>query len=65
MPIVLTSESSAISRISFRSSSAGLETAKMFCCQEGLPNSKQKLVIAWTEIHKEDLLADWDLAVNG
>lgn len=30
-----------------------------------LPNSKQKLVIAWMEIHKEDLLADWDLAVNG
>ena len=30
-----------------------------------LPNSKQKLVIAWLEIHKEDLQADWDLAVNG
>jgi hypothetical protein len=22
-------------------------------------------VIAWIEIHKEDLLADWDLAANG
>jgi len=30
-----------------------------------LPISKQKLVIAWMEIHKEDLLADWNLAVNG
>jgi hypothetical protein len=24
-----------------------------------------KLVEAWIEIHKEDLLANWDLAVNG
>jgi hypothetical protein len=30
-----------------------------------LPIAKQKLVIAWMEIHKEDLLADWDLAANG
>ncbi len=26
---------------------------------------KQKLVVAWIEIHQEDLLADWQLAVNG
>jgi hypothetical protein len=24
-----------------------------------------KLVIAWIEIHQEDLLADWSLSVNG
>ena len=30
-----------------------------------LPTNKHKLVIAWIEIHQEDLLADWDLAVNG
>jgi hypothetical protein len=24
-----------------------------------------KLVEAWIEIHKEDLLANWELAVNG
>jgi hypothetical protein len=23
------------------------------------------LVVAWTEIHQEDLLADWNLAVHG
>jgi len=23
------------------------------------------MVQAWIEIHREDLLADWDLAVNG
>ena len=30
-----------------------------------LPPKKQKLVVAWIEIHHEDLLADWELAVNG
>jgi hypothetical protein len=30
-----------------------------------LPPNKHKLVVAWIEIHHEDLLADWDLAVNG
>jgi hypothetical protein len=32
---------------------------------QGLPLNKHKLVVAWIEIHQEDLLADWDLAVNG
>jgi len=30
-----------------------------------LPNNKRKLVEAWIEIHKEDLLADWSLAISG
>jgi hypothetical protein len=30
-----------------------------------LPAKKHKLVAAWVEIHQEDLLADWQLAVNG
>lgn len=30
-----------------------------------LPPSKHKLVVAWIEIHREDLLANWSLAVNG
>ncbi len=30
-----------------------------------IPASRTKLVQAWIEIHKDDLLADWDLAVNG
>lgn len=30
-----------------------------------IPNKKHKLVVAWIEIHQEDLLADWELAVNG
>ena len=30
-----------------------------------LPKQKMKLVEAWLEIHKEDLLANWKLAVAG
>ena len=30
-----------------------------------LPKSKQKLVDAWIEIHRDELVADWELAVNG
>ncbi len=30
-----------------------------------LPKNKMKLVQAWIEIHTDDLIADWQLAVNG
>jgi hypothetical protein len=30
-----------------------------------IPRSKMKLVLAWIEIHQEDLMADWQLAANG
>ena len=30
-----------------------------------IPMEKTRLVQAWIEIHRESLLADWDLAVNG
>lgn len=30
-----------------------------------LPNKKMKLVQAWIEIHREDLIADWQLAIQG
>jgi hypothetical protein len=31
----------------------------------GIPSNKMKLVQAWIEIHQEDLIADWELAING
>ena len=31
----------------------------------GIPSSKMKLVQAWMEIHKDELVADWELAVSG
>lgn len=30
-----------------------------------LPNAKLKLVVAWIEIHQDELMADWQLALNG
>lgn len=30
-----------------------------------LPHNKTRLVQAWIEIHREELQADWELAVNG
>jgi hypothetical protein len=30
-----------------------------------IPTTKARLVQAWIEIHRENLLADWELAVNG
>jgi len=30
-----------------------------------LPSNKGKLIEAWIEIHKEDLMANWQLAVTG
>ncbi len=31
----------------------------------GLPRSKMKLLQAWIEIHRDELMANWKLAVNG
>ena len=30
-----------------------------------LPGKQVKLIIAWAELHKDELLADWELANNG
>jgi hypothetical protein len=30
-----------------------------------LKQNKMKLLLAWLEIHKEEIMADWELAVNG
>lgn len=29
-----------------------------------IPGNKLKLVQAWIEIHREDLMADWELSIN-
>lgn len=30
-----------------------------------LPSNKEKLLLAWIEIHNEDLMANWKLAISG
>lgn len=33
--------------------------------EDTLPKNKMKLVQAWIEIHQDELMADWELAVSG
>lgn len=33
--------------------------------QGDLPANKLRLVLAWMEIHKDELMANWELAKNG
>lgn len=40
-----------------------IETGELI--EGDLPAAKLKLVLAWVEIHREDLLADWTLASRG
>jgi len=40
-----------------------IETAEMI--DGNLPNKQQRLLQAWMEIHKDELIADWELAVSG
>ncbi len=30
-----------------------------------IPSNKQKLIEAWIEIHKDELIANWELAASG
>ncbi|MCX7111591.1 MAG: DUF4160 domain-containing protein [Proteobacteria bacterium] len=30
-----------------------------------IPKAKMKLLQAWIELHKDELMADWNLAVDG
>jgi Domain of unknown function (DUF4160) len=40
-----------------------IETGELI--EVNLPKNKMKLVDAWIEIHREDLMADWQLAISG
>ncbi|MBF0177855.1 MAG: DUF4160 domain-containing protein [Magnetococcales bacterium] len=47
------------------------ELNAVFCIEDGeilvgeLPRQKVRLVQAWIELHREELLADWKLAMEG
>lgn len=43
--------------------SFAIESAELL--SGSLPPNKLRLVQAWAEIHKEDLMADWNLAKEG
>lgn len=51
--------------VHYQDESAVIEIPTGQVLEGSLPKNKQKLVDAWVEIHKEDLLADWQLAISG
>ena len=51
--------------VHYQDESAVIEIPTGQLLEGSLPKNKQKLVDAWVEIHKEDLMADWQLAISG
>lgn len=43
--------------------SISIETGEIL--QGSLPSKQLKMVQVWIDIHKEELMLDWELAVNG
>ncbi len=51
--------------VHYQDDSAIIELPSGTIIEGTLPRPKQKLVTAWIEIHKDELMADWQLALNG
>ena len=51
--------------VHYQNESAVIEIPTGRVLEGELPGKKMKLVDAWIEIHQEDLMADWQLALNG
>ena len=51
--------------VHYQDESAVIEIPNGTILEGSLPKAKIKLIEAWIEIHQEDLMADWTLAING
>ena len=51
--------------VHYQDSSAVVEIPTGKLLEGRLPKAKHKLIDAWVEIHNEELMADWQLAING
>ena len=51
--------------VHYQDNEAIIDIAKGSVLEGEIPNNKLKLVLAWIEIHRDELLADWELAING
>lgn len=51
--------------VHYQDESAVIEIPTGKVLEGSLKSNKMKLVQAWIEIHQEELMADWELAVNG
>ncbi len=51
--------------VRFQEHEAVLSIPRGTVIEGDIPPGKLRLVLAWVEIHRDELLADWELAVNG
>jgi hypothetical protein len=51
--------------VKYQESEAVLSIPDGDLLEGSLPPGKMKLLTAWIEIHRDELMADWELAVNG
>ena len=51
--------------VHYQEQSAVIEIPSGKLLEGEIKGNKLKLVEAWIEIHKEELMADWELAING
>jgi len=49
----------------YQNQKATIDLKKCEFIESNLPRKKERLILAWVEIHQEELMADWDLASNG
>jgi predicted O-linked N-acetylglucosamine transferase (SPINDLY family) len=49
----------------FQGSTARITLNSIEITQSNLPTKQERLVLAWVEIHRDDLLANWDLVQHG
>jgi len=51
--------------VHYQDESAVIEILNGKMLEGSLKRNKLKLVEAWIEIHRDELMADWELAING
>ena len=51
--------------VKFQDQEAVLSISDGALLEGSLPPGKMRLVSAWMEIHRDELMADWELAVSG
>lgn len=51
--------------VRYQSDEASVSIANGLILDGTLPSKQLKMVQAWIEIHQEELMVDWELAING
>lgn len=51
--------------VEYQGNRAVLQISDGLVLEGSIPSKKLKLIVAWIELHQDELLADWSLAVNG